>query len=126
MNDQYQDRTVVEELEYLEFSDRVTELYEAGRLDQEARQRLRDMAAQSNDLREFKARLHYGGPRMMGPTEYRYLSSTVDTPEGQRPESWQQSESYVRAFGIDRYATLTGVQQQERDRQLQDAPSYRR
>ncbi|WP_336652996.1 MULTISPECIES: hypothetical protein [unclassified Leucobacter] len=125
MSEQAQ-RTLPEQLDYLEFTDRTEELVKAGRLDREAVRTLAAMADESRSQEEFLARLRTGGPRMMGATEYRYLVTTLVTPEGQRPDTWEESAVYVRAFGADPYATLTieRQQQMEQDRQLLAAPSY--
>lgn len=119
-------QTVSEALDYLEFTGRAHELLAAGRLDRDAARSLMEMAEESRSLDEFKARLHYGGPRLMDATEYRYLMTTLEAPEGQRPDTWEESAAYVRAFGVDRYATLTLERQQqlEQDRQLIASPSY--
>jgi len=110
---------VVAELEHLEFWHRVNELRGAGRLSAQSELQLADMARDSTDLREFKTRLHYGGPLLMDATEHRYLTSAVETPEGRRPESWAESSAYVRAFGTDQYQSIAAVQQQERERQME-------
>lgn len=104
-------------LDRLEFSRRVGHLLEGGRIDQQAVGNLLDMASESKDLTEFQARMHYGGSRMLGAVEYRYLMTTLETPEGQRPQTWSESETYVRAFGFDRYQTVTQQAQMERDRE---------
>lgn len=108
-------------LDRLEFSRRVGHLVESGRIDQQTVGNLLDMASESKDLREFQARMHYGGSRMLGAVEYRYLMTTLETPEGQRPQTWSESETYVRAFGFDRYETVTQQAQMEHDRQQQQS-----
>lgn len=112
------------QLDYLEFSGRVAELRAAGRIDTATEQMLLEMANDSVDLEEFQARMHYGGARILGATEHRYLTSALETPEGQRPDTWAEADAYVRAFGFDRYSTVCKVQQLEQDHQMQAAPAY--
>lgn len=116
--------TVEKELDRLHFTERVTQLKEAGRIDERTVQNFQDMAAESADMTQFKSRMHYGGPRMLGATEYRYLQSALDTPEGGTPYSWEESEAYVKAFGFDQYETVCRISQMERDRQQMATPSY--
>lgn len=104
-------------LDHLEFSGRVGHLRQAGRIDAQTERNLLDMASESKDLTEFKTRMHYGGARMMGAAEYRYLVTTLETPEGQRPQTWDESEAYARAFGFDRYESICRISQMERDRE---------
>ncbi|MFD5600799.1 hypothetical protein ACFWHR_12185 [Leucobacter sp. NPDC058333] len=115
---------VFAELEHLEFWKRIDELRAVGRVSPEGESQLHDMARDSTDLREFGARLHYGAPHLMGPVEQRYVTSALETPEGRRPESWEESTAHVRAFGSDQYQSVTAVHQQERDRQLEATRAY--
>lgn len=114
---------LIRKLDHLEFSGRVAQLREAGRIDSNTVRDLFDMANESVDMNEFQARMHYGGPRMMGPTEFRFLMSTLDTPEGQPPASWEESAAYVRAFGVDRYQSVCRVQTMESHREMQALPA---
>lgn len=114
---------LIRELDHLEFSGRVAQLREAGRIDSDTVRDLFDMANESVDMNEFQARMHYGGPRMMPPTEFRFLMTTLDTPEGQPPASWEESATYVRAFGVDRYQSVCRIQTMESQREMQAMPA---
>lgn len=115
---------LVAELDRLEFSARVSDLYQAGRIDGRTVQTLRDMADDSTNAREFRTRFHFGGARMMPAAEYRYLVSALETPEGQRPQTWAEAEAYARAWGADRYDSVRHTQQIEQDRELMQTPAY--
>ncbi|MBS3182368.1 hypothetical protein [Leucobacter manosquensis] len=119
MDTETTERSVVAELEHLEFWQRVDELRAAGRIGPHTELQLQKMAEDSSSIQDFKARLLYGGPRLMDATEQRYLTSAMDTPEGRRPESWAESSAHVRAFGADQYQGNAVVQQRERDRQVE-------
>lgn len=124
MDTQTTKRDVAAELEHLEFWQRVDELRAVGRISPQTEMQLKDMAEDSTDIREFKTRLNYGGPQLMDATEHRYLTSAVETPEGRRPETWQESSAYVRAFGTDQHHSIAAVQQQERERQMESTRMY--
>lgn len=117
-------RSLAEQLEDLEFSERITELKSAGRLDPATEQALADMVAVSNDLSDFQARMHSGGVRDLGAVEYRYLNSALETPLGQRPESWNESAVWVRSFGVDQYQSTAIFQQAEQHREATMTQSY--
>lgn len=110
--------SVFAELEHLEFWKRIDELRAVGRVSGEAESKLQGMARDSADLREFGKRLHCGAPRLMGPVEQRYVTSAIETPGG-GPESWAESSAYVRAFGVGGYTSVSQLQQQERERQVE-------
>lgn len=116
MSDTTQAMPLAEELDHLEFRDRVRELREAGRLSAEAERAIAGMEEDSIDLREFKARMHYGGIRLMAAAEYRYLSSALEQAGSRGPETWAQSQAWVRAFGVDQYASTQTMHRIEQER----------
>ncbi|WP_053353946.1 hypothetical protein [Leucobacter musarum] len=112
---------VESQLDRLGFSRRVNELHQERRIDRETVVGLLDMAAASDDLREFKSRWNYTGARLMGGAEHRYLDSALNTPEGQRADSWQEAQVWARAYGTDQRAGVAFAQQHEQQRQQQMA-----
>lgn len=102
---------LMRQLDHLEFSSRVAQLRQRDRLDSATERKLFDMAHESTNMREFQSRMHYGGARLVGATEHRYLMTTLETREGQRPQDWKECEAWVRAFGFDRYENVCNVPQ---------------
>ncbi len=115
---------VADTLEHLEFTQRTTELRQAGRIDHGTESTLLSMAETSNDLDEFKTRLQAGGRELMGATEYRYLESALLTPEGRRPETWQESAAYVRAYGTDQSSSSQQLEAMQHEQHMSSAPTY--
>lgn len=112
------------QLDRLEFSRRVSDLRQAERISGDTERMLFDMASDSQDLTQFKARMYFGGARMMPAAEYQYLVSALETPEGQRPQTWAEASAYAKAWGVDRYESVRHTQQIERDQAQQQAPAY--
>lgn len=106
-----------------EFRERAQELRAAGRIDSYTRNHLLIMADYIPNLGELQGQINYGGLRV-GAVEKRYLSSALDAPAGQRPETWDESAAWVRAFGEDQFRGTNQVHQIERDRGASTTQSF--
>ncbi|WP_416445459.1 hypothetical protein AB3K78_01245 [Leucobacter sp. HNU] len=107
------ERTVLGQLDYLEFSGRVNELRQRGAIDHAAEQRLMDMAEQAASIEEFRQSFFREGDRLMLPEAQHYLGSVLTTPEGQTPASWEQSLARARAADSQEVTAPAVVDQEQ-------------